>query len=109
MKPFELDVVIANPPCQGYRSIWWSRRFVRPELRLWSINLSEEHAPELTGQARADFECEARIQGLDSLMASPVATPLWQRVCKHAMYSEIRARSADQRLVMELAILESMR
>ncbi|MDN7877478.1 hypothetical protein [Burkholderia aenigmatica] len=109
MKPVENDVDVANPPCQGQRTIWWGRRFVRPELRLWSINLSEAHAPELTGQARADFECEARIKGLDSLMASPVATPLWQRVCKHAMYSEIRARSADQRLVMELAIQESMR
>ncbi|AOJ13625.1 hypothetical protein [Burkholderia vietnamiensis] len=64
---------------------------------------------ELTGQRRHDAEREARISQIDRLIDSDAATPLWQRVCKHAMYSEIRGRSADQRLVMELAIQESMR
>ncbi|MEF9444406.1 hypothetical protein OWS73_21520 [Burkholderia sp. 1B3(2022)] len=107
MNRIELDVVYGEPPCQGYRSIWRSRRFSRPDIRIWSIDQAD--VTELTGQARADYERELRISALGNLMLSPVATPLWRRVCKHAMYSEIRARSADQRLVMELAIQESMR
>lgn len=107
MNRVESDVLLSNPPCQGYRSVSRSRWFVRPDLRLWSINLLEE--TELTGQRRHDAEREARISQIDRLIDSDAATPLWQRVCKHAMYSEIRGRSADQRLVMELAIQESMR
>ena len=109
MNHIESNVVFSHPPCQGFRSVLRHRWFVRPDLRLWSINISDEHAPELTGQARADFEREDRIGALGKLIESAVATPLWRRVCKHTMYSEIRARSADQRLVLELAIQESMR
>lgn len=87
----------------------WRPRFARPQLDLWSVNLSEDQAPELIGQARWDFEREARISALGFLTQSSAATPLWHRVCKHAMYSEIRARSNDQRLALELALLESLR
>lgn len=107
MSRTDLDDVIGNPPCQGSRSIWRDKRFARPDLRLWSINLLEE--TELTGQRRHDAEREARISQLDQLIQSDAATPLWRRVCKHVMYSEIRSRSVDQQLVVELAILESAR
>lgn len=85
-----------------------SRAFIRPRLDIWSINLAEDHTV-LTGQARADFERDDRISQLGRLMISPAATPLWRRVCKHEMYREIRARSNDRRLVMELALAEAMR
>ncbi|KWA06632.1 hypothetical protein WT36_15095 [Burkholderia territorii] len=74
---------------------------------MWSIEQAD--VTELTGQARADYERELRICAIGKLLESPAATPLWRRVCKHSIYAEIRARSADQRLVMELAIQESMR
>jgi len=83
-------------------------RFVRPQLDIWSINLAEDHT-DLTGQARADFEREARISQLGFLLCSPAATPLWRRVCAAQERFEIRARSDDQRLMMELALAESMR
>ncbi|MCA8203178.1 hypothetical protein LGM71_19180 [Burkholderia sp. AU33545] len=107
MNRIELDVVFGNPPCQGHRSVLRRRRFARPALVRWSIDQAEV-AP-VTGEARADYERELRITALGNLTMSPVATPLWRRVCKDMMYAEIRARSADQRLVMELAIQESMR
>lgn len=107
MNRVESDVVLSNPPCQGYRSVSRSRWFVRPDLLLWSMNIIEPI--ELTGQRRHDAEREARISQLGLLIEAEAATPLWQRVCMYAMYSEIRARSADQWLAMELAIQESMR
>lgn len=103
----ESDVIVADPPCQSYSAPRCLRRFSVPNFVSWSIN-QVEHI-EVTGQRRHDCEREARISQLGVLLESPVATPLWRRVCKHAMYGEIRARSADQRLVMELAIQESMR
>ncbi|KVE67012.1 hypothetical protein WI97_11340 [Burkholderia vietnamiensis] len=78
-----------------------------PNLGGWSIEQAD--VTEVTGLARADYERELRISAIGKLLESAAATPLWRRVCKHAMYSEIRARSVDQRLVMELAIQESMR
>ncbi|WP_155635494.1 hypothetical protein [Burkholderia cepacia] len=107
MNRIESDVVFSHPPCQGHRSVLRRRRFIRPALGPWSIEQAE--AAPVTGQARADYERELRITALGNLMMSPAATPLWRRVCKDMMYAEIRARSADQRLVMELAIQESMR
>lgn len=107
MNRIELDVVYGNPPCQGYRSIWRSRWFARPDLRIWSID--QANVTELTGQARTDYERELRISAIGKLLESPAATPLWRRVCKRAMYGEIRLRSDDQRVAMELAIQESMR
>ncbi|HDR9103163.1 TPA: hypothetical protein QDB15_006721 [Burkholderia vietnamiensis] len=107
MNRIQSDVVFGNPPCQDYRSVLRRRRFNRPALGSWSIEQAE--AAPVTGQARADYERELRISAIGKLLESPAATPLWRRVCKHAMYSEIRGRSADQRLVMELAIQESMR
>ncbi|MFT4068950.1 hypothetical protein [Paraburkholderia sp.] len=106
---YESDVVVASPPCHDFRSVRRKRWIACPDLRIWSINLIEEHAPDLCGQACADFERELRISAIGVLMESSAATPLWQRVCKHSMYSEIRARSTDQRLLMELALQESMR
>lgn len=102
-----LDVVMASPPCQGFRSSLWRRRLTRPRLHAWSIRQTEP--VEVTGQARADYERELRISALDMLMRSAVATPLWRRVCKAAFYDEIRGRSTGQRLAMELALQESMR
>ncbi|KOR18148.1 hypothetical protein [Burkholderia cenocepacia] len=107
MKPVEMDVVVGSPPCQEFSTLRRQRRFNVPNLVSWSIEQAD--VVEVTGQARADYERELRISALGNLMESPVATPLWRRVCKHAMYSKIRARSADRRLVMELAIQESMR
>ncbi|PRX32236.1 hypothetical protein B0G75_104257 [Paraburkholderia sp. BL18I3N2] len=83
------------------------RTFRQPRLDVWSIN-AVDHI-EVTGQARTDAEREARISALGMLMKSPSATGLWQRVCCCEMTREIRARSADQRLSMELALLESTR
>lgn len=105
----ETNVVVGNPPYAGLRYVRRLRWFIRPDLRLWSINLAEDQAPELTGQARADFEREARISQLGMLIEARCATPLWRRVCKDAMYAEIRGRSPDRRLAMELALQESMR
>jgi hypothetical protein len=79
----------------------------RPRLDTWSIR--EAEIAEVTGHARADYERELRISALGMLTCSPAATPLWRRVCCHAMTTEIRARSGDQRLAMELALLESLR
>lgn len=107
MKAIEDDVVVTTPPCQAFSVPRRLRRFSVPNLCGWSIEQAD--VTEVTGQARADYEREVRISAIGKLLESPVATPLWRRVCKHAMYSEIRARSADQRLVMELAIQESMR
>lgn len=83
------------------------RAFTRPRLHEWSIRQAGD--VEVTGSARADYERELRISALGVLMCSPAATPLWRRVCKAAMYREIRSRSDDQRAVMELAIQESLR
>lgn len=107
MNRVESDVVLSNPPCQGYRSVSRNRWFVRPDLRLWSMNIIEPL--ELTGQRRHDAEREARISHLGRLIESEDSTSLWRRVCMQAMYSEIRSRSVDQQLVVELAIQESMR
>lgn len=84
-----------------------SRAFTRPRLQAWSIGQAEP--VEVTGAARADYERELRISALGALMCSPAATPLWRRVCKAEMYREIRARSDDQRIALELAVKESMR
>jgi hypothetical protein len=84
-----------------------ARAFTRPRLDVWSIAIVDHI--EVTGQARADAEREARISALGALLESPAATPFWRRVCKAEMYREIRARSEDQRVAMELAIQESMR
>lgn len=97
------DAVFAGPPCQALFS-----KFRQPSLDIWSINLAEEQT-DVTGQARADFEREARISQLGRLLCSPSATPLWQRVCAAQERREIRSRSSDQRLLMELAIQESLR
>lgn len=83
------------------------RTHIRPRLDAWSIR--EANIAEVTGQARADYERELRISALGMLLCSPAATPLWRRVCKLAMYVEIRGRSPEQRLVMELALQESTR
>lgn len=109
MKHEELDVVTASPPCQSFRSFRWRQRFVRPDLRIWSINLAEDQAPELTYEALIDLEREARISALSMLVCSYAATPLWRRICSYQMLVEIRARSDGRRLVMELALQEAMR
>jgi len=83
------------------------RAFRRPRLDVWSISIVDYI--EVTGQARADMEREARISALGMLLESPAATPLWRRVCCCEMTREIRARSNDQRLAMELALLEAVR
>lgn len=82
-------------------------KFRAPRLGLWSINQAD--VTGLTGRARHDFERELRITALGNLLCSPAATPLWRRVCCREMYREIRARSADQRVAMELVIAESTR
>ncbi|AXF07294.1 hypothetical protein CUJ91_04690 [Paraburkholderia graminis] len=79
----------------------------RPRLDVWSVRQAE--SVEITGQARADYERELRISALGNLMCADGATPLWRRVCCHAMRQEIHARSPNQRLAMELALQESMR
>jgi hypothetical protein len=84
-----------------------ARAFTRPRLQTWSIKQAEP--VEVTGAARADYERELRISALGALLCSPAATPLWRRVCMHTMCGEIRARSNDQRLAMELALLEATR
>ena len=84
-----------------------ARAFTRPRLQTWSIKQAEP--VDVTGAARADYERELRISALGVLLCSPAATPLWRCICKDEMYREIRARSDDQRLAMELAILEATR
>jgi hypothetical protein len=84
-----------------------SRTFRRPRLHAWSIGQAEN--VEVTGSARADYERELRISVVGVLLCSPAATPLWRRVCQAEMYREIRARSAGQRVAMELALAESLR
>ncbi|WP_157650239.1 hypothetical protein [Burkholderia ubonensis] len=103
----EGDVIVADTPCQPFSAPRCPRRFSAPNLVGWSIDQTD--VTELSGQARADYERELRISAIGKLLESPAATPLWRRVCKHAMYSEIRLRSDDQRVAMELAIQESMR
>ncbi|MDR8090343.1 hypothetical protein KPB05_23065 [Burkholderia gladioli] len=78
-----------------------------PDLRAWSIRQAD--VADVTGQAREDYERDLRISALGQLLESTAATPLWSRICKHAMYAEIKARSLDQRLVMELALREACR
>ncbi|PRG49696.1 hypothetical protein C6V06_23545 [Burkholderia gladioli] len=78
-----------------------------PDLRAWSIRQAD--VADVAGQAREDYERELRISVLGQLLESTAATPLWRRICKHAMYAEIKARSLDQRLVMELALREACR
>ncbi|WP_186159224.1 hypothetical protein [Burkholderia gladioli] len=78
-----------------------------PDLRAWAIRQAD--VADVTGQAREDYERELRISALGQLLESTAATPLWRRTCKHAMYAEIKARSLDQRLVMELALREACR
>jgi hypothetical protein len=84
-----------------------SRAFTRPRLHAWSIEQAQR--VEVTGSARADYERELRISAIGKLLCSPAATPLWRRICKDEMYREIRARSDDRRLALELAIEESLR
>ena len=102
-----LDLVEARPPCQAFSSLSMRRRIRAPRLQLWSISRAE--ANELTGGRRADFERELRISALGSLICATTATPLWRRICLIEEMREIRARSADQCVAMELAILESAR
>jgi hypothetical protein len=83
------------------------RVFTRPRLHAWSIE--EADGVEVTGSARADYERELRISAIGMLVCSPASTSLWRLVCKAEMYREIRARSAEQRIAMELAILEATR
>jgi hypothetical protein len=82
---------------------------IRPRLNAWSIARAKSEKPRLSGQLLADHARDLRIFALDALMCSPAATPLWRRVCKDEMYREIRARSVDQRLAVELALLEAAR
>ncbi|WP_157648401.1 hypothetical protein [Burkholderia ubonensis] len=103
----EGDVIVSDTSCQPFSAPRFPRRFSAPNLVGWSLDQAD--VTELTGQARIDYERELRISALGQLLESPVATPLWRRVCKHSMYSEIRLRSDDQRVAMELAIQESMR
>lgn len=91
--------------CQGRTRS--ARAFTRPRLQTWSIEQAEP--VEVTGTARADYERELRISALGVLLCSSAATPLWRRVCTAEMYREIRARSQDRHIAMELAIQESMR
>lgn len=84
-----------------------ARAFTRPRLQSWSIEQAEP--VDVTGEARADYERELRISALGALLYSPAATSLWRRVCKAEMYREIRARSGEQRVAMELAIMEATR
>lgn len=83
------------------------RAFSRPRLDAWSIQQAEQ--VDVTGSARADYERELRISAIGMLLCSTTATPLWRRICNAEMCREIRARSADQRLAMELVLAESMR
>lgn len=83
------------------------RIFTRPRLDAWSVLQADP--VDVTGAARADYERELRISALGMLVCSTAATPLWRRVCLTEMMREIRARSSDQRLLMELAIAETMR
>ncbi|PRG76141.1 hypothetical protein C6T58_24795 [Burkholderia multivorans] len=78
-----------------------------PNLLAWSIRQAD--VSDVTGQAREDYERDLRISALGLLMCSKAATPLWRRVCCSRMYAEIKARSLDQRLVMELALREACR
>lgn len=102
-----LDVVTASPPCQQFSRVSERRAFGIQSLRAWSIRQAD--VAEVTGQAREDYERELRISALGMLMCSEAATPLWRRVCCFRMYAEIKARSLDQRLVMELALREACR
>lgn len=101
------DVVTAAPPCKRFSRVSEQWAFDVPKLITWSIRQAD--VAEVTGKAREDFERELRISALGQLIESAVATPLWRRICKHAMYAEIKARSLDQRLVMELALREACR
>lgn len=83
------------------------RAYARPRLGAWSVRQAEP--VEVTGQARADYQRELRISALGSLMCAGCATPLWRRVFCCEMTREIRARSDNQRVAMELALQESMR
>lgn len=83
------------------------RTFRQPCLDGWSVQQAEP--VDVTGEARADYERELRISALGNLICADCATTLWRRVCMHAMYVEIRGRSTDQRVALELALQESMR
>lgn len=102
-----LDFVVAARFFSRYSVSRKRRAPSAPDLRAWSIR--EADVAEVTGQARDDYERELRIMALGRLIASPLATPLWRRVCCTRMYAEIKARSLDQRLVMELALREACR
>ena len=102
-----LDVVVASAPYQKFSRVNERRPFGVPQLLAWSIRQAD--VAEVTGLAREDYERELRISGLGMLLCSDAATPLWRRVCCSRMYAEIRARSLDQRLVMELALREACR
>ncbi len=102
-----IDVAVALPPCQQFSRVSEWREFGVPSLIAWSIRQAD--VAEVTGQAREDYERELRISALGQLLESTAATPLWRRICKHAMYAEIKARSLDQRLVMELVLREACR
>ncbi|WP_175829698.1 hypothetical protein [Burkholderia cepacia] len=109
MNRIKHDQVVGRPPCQAFSKVLRFHHFSVPNLMVWSIDRAEDEAPDLMGQARHDYERELRIKALGFLIGASSTTPLWQRVCQHAMDSEIRGRSTDQRLVMELAIEEYMR
>ncbi|WP_175757632.1 DNA cytosine methyltransferase [Burkholderia cepacia] len=102
-----LDVVMTSPPCQKFSRASDRRDFGVPNLLAWSVKQAD--VAEVTGLAREDYERELRISALGMLMCSEVATPLWRRICCSRMYAEIRARSLDQRLVMELVLREACR
>ncbi|WP_124480162.1 hypothetical protein [Burkholderia stagnalis] len=103
----EGDVIVSDTPCQSFSEPRCPRRFSVPNLVVWSLDQAD--VTELTGQARTDYERELRISAIGKLLESTAATPLWRRVCKHSMYSEIRLRSDDQRVAMELVRMEQIR
>ncbi|MCA8087521.1 hypothetical protein [Burkholderia cenocepacia] len=102
-----LDVVMTSPPCQKFSRVSDRRDFGVPNLLAWSVKQAD--VAEVTGLAREDYERELRISALDMLMRSKSATPLWRRICCTQFYAEIKARSLEKRLVMELALLEACR
>jgi hypothetical protein len=75
------------------------RAFTCPNLSQWS--LSEAEADGVSQASLADHARELRIRALGRLLESSGATPLWRRVCCHAMVVEIRSRSAARVASME--------
>lgn len=73
--------------------------YTSPQLVQWSSSQAE--ADGVSPAFRADYAREIRIRALGRLLESSCATPLWRRVCCHAMVVEIRARSGDRVASME--------